>query len=82
MEFFAYDTNHLLDQYIAAKQNSFLTEWTKMFYYGNPKVSNDTTYKTLMKAVSDFRLVPWHLTSPNYALSFPNGKLHLGTKSL
>ena len=31
MELFASDTNNLLDQYITAKQNSFLTEWTKRF---------------------------------------------------
>ena len=58
MELFASDTNNLLDQYIAAKQNSLLTEWTKRFYYGNPKFLNDFIYKTLMKAVSDFRLAP------------------------
>jgi len=58
IELFASDTNHVLDQYITARQNSFLTEWTKRFYFGNPKFLNEFIYKTLMKAVSDFRLAP------------------------
>ena len=58
MDLFASDTNHFLDQYIIARQNHFLTEWTKRFYYGNPKVLNEIISKTLMKTVSDFRLAP------------------------
>ena len=61
IELFASDTNHVLDQYITARQNSFLTEWTKRFYFGNPKFLNEFVYKTLMKAVLCLILY-WHQT--------------------
>jgi len=45
MKLFASDTNHFLDQYITARQNGFLTEWTKRVYYGNSKLLNEFIYK-------------------------------------
>lgn len=58
MELFASEENHLLPSYITAEQNSFLQEWTKRSYYGNPKYDNDTIYRVLDKAVNDFRVAP------------------------
>lgn len=57
-ELFSSDTNCQLENHITEKQNSFLTEWVKSFFYGNPKFLNDFIYKTLEKAVNDFRSSP------------------------
>ena len=58
VELFSSDTNHFLDNYVTEKQNSFLIEWSKCFFYGNPKFQNEFIYKTLSKAVTDFSLAP------------------------
>jgi hypothetical protein len=58
MELFASDENHLLPSYVTAEQNSFLQEWTKRSYYGNPEYDNSTIYKVLEKAINDFRVAP------------------------